>query len=150
MNVYFDMDGTIADLYSVEDWLPLLKGESTHPFLIAEPLLDMENLSVLISELQSLGHKVGVITWTPLGATKKYRGRVRYAKKKWLKKHLPTVEFDDIHVISYGTPKGKFNKFGSEAILFDDNKEVLNDWNGVPAHVIEPPKILETLREYLV
>ena len=59
------------------------------------------------------------------------------------------VEFDDIHVISYGTPKGNFNKFGSNAVLFDDNEEVLNDWNGIPAHVIEPPKILETLKEYL-
>ena len=149
MNVYFDMDGTIADLYSVEDWLPLLQGESTQPFLVAEPLLDMSELSSLINDLQSLGHKVGVITWTPLGATKKYKDRVRYAKNKWLKTHLPAVEFDDIHVISYGTPKGNFNKFGSNAVLFDDNEEVLNDWNGIPAHVIEPPKILETLKEYL-
>lgn len=150
MNVYFDMDGTIADLYSVKGWLPLLRGESTHPFLVAEPLLDMVELSELIRELQSLGHKVGVITWAPIGANKKYKNKVRYAKNKWLKKHLPTIDFDGVHVISYGTPKQKFNKFGSDTILFDDNKEVLNDWNGVPAHVTEPSKILETLKEYLV
>ena len=149
MSGYLGMDGTRAYLYSVEDGLPRLQGESTQPFLVAEPLLDMSELSSLINDLQSLGHKVGVITWTPLGATKKYKDRVRYAKNKWLKTHLPAVEFDDIHVISYGTPKGNFNKFGSNAVLFDDNEEVLNDWNGIPAHVIEPPKILETLKEYL-
>ena len=40
MRIYFDMDGTIADLYGVENWLNDLRTERTTPYEIATPLCD--------------------------------------------------------------------------------------------------------------
>ena len=37
----FDMDGTIADLYGVENWLPMLRAEDPLPYEIAEPIYNM-------------------------------------------------------------------------------------------------------------
>ena len=37
--IYFDMDGTIADLYGVDGWLDDLMNESTRPYAAAAPLL---------------------------------------------------------------------------------------------------------------
>ena len=36
--IYFDMDGTIADLYGVENWLDYLVAEQTKPYREAKPL----------------------------------------------------------------------------------------------------------------
>ena len=45
----FDMDGTIADLYGVEGWLDMLRGEDATPYAIANPLYDMEMLNAIPS-----------------------------------------------------------------------------------------------------
>ena len=54
MTIYFDMDGTIADLYGVENWLPKLRAEDASPYAEATPLTDMENLQLLLAILQNL------------------------------------------------------------------------------------------------
>ena len=43
--IYFDMDGTIADLYGVDGWLDDLMNESTRPYAAAAPLLNMQQLA---------------------------------------------------------------------------------------------------------
>ena len=37
ITINFDMDGTIADLYGVKNWLPYLEAEDTTPYAIAKP-----------------------------------------------------------------------------------------------------------------
>ena len=37
--IYFDMDGTIADLYGVTDWLPMLMNSGSTPYRVAQPML---------------------------------------------------------------------------------------------------------------
>ena len=37
--IWFDMDGTIADLYGVENWLEMLIAEDPTPYAVAKPLL---------------------------------------------------------------------------------------------------------------
>jgi len=37
--IYFDMDGTIADFYSVENWLEDLRMENVAPYILAKPML---------------------------------------------------------------------------------------------------------------
>ena len=51
--IYFDLDGTLADLYNFKNWLPLLKTSSTVPFIKAKPLYDMTKLSNILQNLQS-------------------------------------------------------------------------------------------------
>ena len=53
--VYFDMDGTIADLYGVEGWLDSLIAEQTKPYREAKNLVDMRKLSYELNRLQRAG-----------------------------------------------------------------------------------------------
>ena len=65
-------------------------------------------------------------------------------KKAWLEKHLGSVQFDEINVVPYGTPKEKSVKlpFG---ILFDDEKPNRDNWTGTAYDVNKILEILETL-----
>ena len=38
--IYFDMDGTLANFYGVENWLDYLENEDTTPYAIARPLFN--------------------------------------------------------------------------------------------------------------
>ena len=42
ITINFDMDGTIADLYGVENWLEYLIAENTFPYANARPLLHLQ------------------------------------------------------------------------------------------------------------
>ena len=44
VTLVFDMDGTIADLFNVDNWESQLRQESTNPYEIAGPLVDMPKL----------------------------------------------------------------------------------------------------------
>ena len=46
----FDMDGTIADLYGVDGWLKDLMNKNPHPYTIAKPLCDMEELNTVLNK----------------------------------------------------------------------------------------------------
>lgn len=39
--IFFDMDGTLADFYGVENWLEYLNAEDTLPYEVAKPLHNM-------------------------------------------------------------------------------------------------------------
>ena len=41
--ICFDMDGTIADLYGVQNWLEMLQAENPQPYRQAKPLLDIKS-----------------------------------------------------------------------------------------------------------
>lgn len=59
----FDMDGTIADLYGVTNWLKSLQNNDPSPYYNANPLYDMDVLTDLLDALKSLGWKIVVTTW---------------------------------------------------------------------------------------
>jgi hypothetical protein len=61
--IWLDMDGTIADLYSVPDWLPMLRAENTKPYRNAEPLLEERKVKFL-QDYIAAGGQVGIISWT--------------------------------------------------------------------------------------
>lgn len=42
--IYFDMDGTIANLYGVDNWLPRLRSEDATPYEEACPMWDTKNI----------------------------------------------------------------------------------------------------------
>lgn len=140
MRIYFDMDGTIADLYAVENWLPKLRASDASPYEEAEVMLNMSILARYLNKLQKLGYEIGIISWTSKGGTEKYNRAVEVAKLNWLHDHLKSVSFDEIYIVDYGTPK---QDFADETdILFDDNEDIRNEWTG---QAYEPSEILSIL-----
>lgn len=129
MKIYLDMDGTFVDLYGVENWLCYLQSYDATPYKIAKPLVNLSVLAKTIHELQSRGIEVGIISWTAKNSNSMYDKEVEKAKKIWLQKHLPTVIFDEIHIVSYGTPKNSFSSVND--ILFDDELNNREMWSGI-------------------
>lgn len=127
--IFFDMDGTIADLYGVENWLDCLIASDALPYEIAKPLIKLNTLARVLNKLQKQGYKIGVISWLAKNSNEIYDEQVTKAKKEWLKKHLTSVTFDEIHIVKYGTPKQTFAKTKND-ILFDDEEKNRNDWTG--------------------
>ena len=77
--ICFDMDGTIANLYAVEDWLPKLRAEDASPYLDAKPMWDMEALAGILRQLQDQGITITVITWLAKDSSAEYKKAVREA-----------------------------------------------------------------------
>ena len=140
--IFFDMDGTIADLYGVENWLDYLIASDALPYEIAKPLIRLNALARVLNRLQKQGYKVGVISWLAKNSDTDYDEKVTRAKKEWLKKHLASVNFDEIHIVKYGTPKQTFAKTEND-ILFDDEEKNRNDWTGKAFDVNEIIEILK-------
>jgi hypothetical protein len=137
--ICFDMDGTFADLYAVEGWLPMLRGHNPFPYANAKPMLNMAVFARLLHKAQRLGYEVCVLSWLAKGSTPEYDKAVTMAKLAWLEKHLPSVEWNEIHIVAYGTPKHEVCK----GVLFDDEEHNRNMW-GEGAY--EPCEIMEFLR----
>ena len=83
--IYFDMDGTIYDLYGVRDWLSRLQNEDVTAYTEGEPLYDMFNLNSLLEDFNALGVVIGVITWTAKDGSREYNKKVRRAKLYYLR-----------------------------------------------------------------
>ena len=109
ITINFDMDGTIADFYGVENWLDYLMEEDTHPYEVAEPLLRFNTLTRKLNSLQREGYKLAIISWLSKSGSKEYNEAVTEIKKAWLRKHLPSVNWDRITIVPYGTPKSTAN-----------------------------------------
>ena len=124
----FDMDGTIADLYKVENWLEDLRSFNPRPYIVAEPMYDMDLLNALLNELKNNGWKIVVTSWLSKETTRAYDKEVRKAKREWLEKYNFPV--DEIHLVKYGTTKANCTrKLGGYQILVDDNEQVRKGWN---------------------
>ena len=140
--IFFDMDGTITDLYGVEGWLDMLIASDTLPYEIAKPLVRLNSLAKILNRLQKNGYKIGIISWLSKNGSKIYNKEVAEVKKEWLKKHLASVNFDEIHIVEYGTPKQTFAKTEND-ILFDDEKKNRDNWTGKAFDVDNIIKILK-------
>jgi len=124
----FDMDGTIADLYGVENWLEDLRAENPRPYEVANPLYNMDVLNELLNIFKAQGWRIVVTTWLAKGATKAYDKLVREAKLAWLEKY--NFPYDEVHLVKYGTTKADCTrKKGGFQILVDDNEQVRRGWN---------------------
>ena len=64
ITINFDMDGTIADLYGVENWLEMLIAEDTTPYASARPLLHLSSLARKLNELQRNGYELATAVCT--------------------------------------------------------------------------------------
>lgn len=142
MTIWFDMDGTIANLYAVENWLDFLLNSDPMPYKCAKPIGNFSVLARFLNKAQKNGIKIGIISWTSKNSTKKYENDVISAKIEWLKAHLPSVNWDFVYIVPYGTKKSIFKT--ENDILFDDELQNRDDWgkNG-----LEPTEIFRVLKE---
>jgi hypothetical protein len=68
---------------------------------------------------------------------------VKQAKFEWLKKHLPSVEWNEIHIVAYGTPKSTCGT----GFLFDDELKNRNEWG---EGAFDEKDLIKNLRKFLV
>ena len=126
--IYFDMDGTLANLYGVEDWLLKLNNKDASPYKEAQVMLNMQALAHRLNNLQKAGYTIGIISWLSKdNSTPVYDMEVTEAKLNWLKTHLGSVEFNEIHIVAYGKRKSK-QALVKDGYLFDDNESVRREW----------------------
>ena len=126
--IYFDLDGTLYDLYGRPNWLEeitTLKDPSAYADEDTA-LVDMVRLNEVLYSLIAQGYSVGIVSWLSKGATKEYDNAVRAVKKVWIKKYMPLAS--EIHIVKYGTPKHLIVS-DKNSILVDDNAEVRDSWS---------------------
>jgi len=142
--INFDMDGTIADLYGVDNWLDDLINCNPRPYAVAKPLVKMQVLARMLNHKKKQGFTINVISWLAKNSTPEYDEKVKNAKIEWLKKHLKSVEFDNIFIVKYGTPKHTLAK----GFLFDDEVNNRINWKGIAFDVDNIINDLKTLTNY--
>ena len=149
--ICFDMDGTIADLYAVDNWEPMLRAEDPTPYEMAEPMWEMVELVEVLTQLQMVGIEIRVITWLSKNSTEEYKDEVREAKRNWLEQF--NFPCDHFHGVQYGATKADSVRRAltadETAILIDDNAKVRNGWH--LGETIDPTTcdLIETLRNLL-
>lgn len=149
--ICFDMDGTIADLYAVDNWELMLRAEDPTPYEMAEPMWEMVELVEVLTQLQMVGIEIRVITWLSKNSTEEYKDEVREAKRNWLEQF--NFPCDHFHGVQYGATKADSVRRAltadETAILIDDNAKVRNGWH--LGETIDPTAcdLIETLRNLL-
>ena len=127
--ICFDMDGTIADLYAVPDWLDKLRAGDASPYAEAAPMYDMKALREVLLKLIDKGYEIRIISWLSKDSTEEYKTAVRKAKREWLAKY--NFPADKCHFIAYGRTKADCIRHIADApaFLIDDNKKVRDGWH---------------------
>lgn len=140
--IWLDMDGTICNLYGVENWLPMLRNSDPTPYAIAPTLVNFSHLARLLKALQKQSYNIGIISWLCKGGSNEYNEMVTNIKREYLRRHLPSVDFDEIIIVPYGTEKNTFNN-GFD-FLFDDEEQNRENWTG---ESYEAERLIEVLQE---
>lgn len=146
--ICFDLDGTLADLYAVPDWLPKLRSYDSSPYIEAAPIYHALTLSFILKELKKHGWEIAIITWLSKESTAEYDTAVRKAKKEWLAAH--EIPYDRFYGIKYGRTKAdSIRKRCSYGVLIDDNAKIRKGWH--LGSTIDPTKgnLLEELTNLL-
>lgn len=140
--INFDMDGTIANLYGVDGWLECLMNKDVKPYAEAKPLVNLSALARVLNRLQRNGYQICIISWLAKVDDDAYNRAVAEVKIAWLVKHLPSVKWDKISIVAYGTPKSTCG----DGILFDDEEPNRNEWVGVAYDVDNIIEVLKNLK----
>lgn len=140
--INLDMDGTLVDFYGVPNWLEMLEKGDPTPYAIAKPLFSFSLLARFLNRLQKQGYQICIISWLSKTGTKEYNEVVKEVKLSYLAKHLPSVKFDKISIVPYGTPKSTCG----QGILFDDEERNRKEWKGV---AYDEKNLLQILKNLL-
>lgn len=145
----FDMDGTIADFYGVEGWLDALRSFSARPYAEAAPMMNFSALARQLNAAQRKGAKLVIISWCSKTSTPEFDMMVEIIKRRWLTEHLPSVRWDEIKVVPYGTNKAEVCGVDSEDFfLFDDEEHNRKEWEELDGLAFNPSDITEILKRF--
>lgn len=138
--IWFDMDGTIAELYKVKDWLKYFELQDRDIYSICLPRNKFQEINETIEALAESGWEVGVITWAsrtldPDEPQEDYN-LIYENKLNWLCKYFPAlVLHGHFYCIPYGMDKTEMvHDTGDVIYLVDDNKEVRKQWRSKGEH----------------
>ena len=127
IKVTLDLDGTVYDLYSVENWLEKLRSEDASVFSEGNFIGDYNRFKAVCEKLVAVGVQFEVITWLPMQASPEYELECTEVKREWVKKFMPFVT--EFTAQSYGIPKqNAIKKRAKTMYLLDDNREVCEMW----------------------
>ena len=124
VNVYLDMDGTIANLYGQENWLARLLKEEDELFATCEPMTTEEVIFRVFPKNQ---FKVKILSMTPKDVSKAYCEKVIAEKNEWLDKFFPHIT--ERYYLPYGENKNLKNS--AKAILVDDSEKIRSNFKGL-------------------
>ncbi len=124
--IFFDMDGTLVDLYRDKNWLERIINEDASLYAEAKPLINVKKFSRLAKILRNKGYKIGIISQLPWDASKKYQLEVKKVKEEYINNIFSDIEFDKIHIVPSTTPKHIFASKGD--YLVDDDKKNRKAW----------------------
>lgn len=125
--ISLDMDGTIVDFYGVKNWLSKIHAHDASPYRDARALVNLSRLARRLNIIQKKGWKIRVVSWGSKDRDENFLEDVRRAKIEWLARHLKSVQFDEICIVHYGTPKSKVGTLRG-GFLFDDEKQNREEW----------------------
>lgn len=137
--IYFDMDGTIVDFYSVPNWLQNLEKNQTKPYRIAKPI--QKNYD-LVKKAILKGYKIGIISWGSKNCNENFLQKITAAKLQWLARYFPFAS--EIHIVPYGTNKRSVAA-DKNGWLIDDEQKNLDDWGEKSIHASSMITFLENL-----
>ena len=130
--IWFDMDGTIYELYRIPNWLERVREMDASVFSDGFPRNEYERIDIAVEALIEQGWQVGVITWAPKGATMEEVNEVGEVKFDWLCRYFPALSNGHFACIPYGESKAQFLEEMGDGYevnyLVDDNKEVRHEW----------------------
>ena len=126
----------------MDGWLDDLQHQRVRPYAEAKPLVNLSLLARTLNKLQRNGWTINIISWTSKSGGEDFHNAVVKAKLDWLKKHIPSVHFDNVFIVRYGTPKSSL----ANGLLFDDEEKNRADW-GDGAY--DEKNLIATLRSLL-
>lgn len=131
--IWFDMDGTIAELYKVPGWLEMLRANDWSVYDKCLPRAHFDRINNAIEALIENGWQVGVITWASKGiGWHDGCAEIGDVKFNWLNRFFPALADGKFACLPYGESKAQFllemGDAGEVNYLVDDNKEVREDW----------------------
>lgn len=121
--VYFDMDGTIANLYAVNNVFERLDNLDAKVYEEATPIIKYIEM---LKEFKAMGYKVIILSCLGMISEKQFDIDTIKYKNNWLDKYVGKEYIDDRMFIEYTKHKENYVKEGG--ILVDDDDKVLCNW----------------------